>query len=754
MATTPLRRRLFALTAAGILPLAVMAGISLYALQRQQREQVERVGVELARSVANAVDAELRSSVAILETLATTPTLDRTDLAAFRERAARVLADRPGWSGLVLSDLSGGPLMDTRVGPEIALSPLADPESFDRTLKTRRPVIGALKQHPQGGWLFAVRVPVVRDGLMRYVLTALITPHVIREVLTRQQLPGDWVISIVDAHGLRVARSRAHEETVGGRLSESGQQVLSRGGSEGSGISYTLEGERIFTTFSRLAASGWAAVLGLPTARAEAAAVGALTLYGGGILLSLGLGTLAAIWVARTITGPIAQLRAAAEIVGRRRIPKPPETSIQEIREVGAALNAAALDLARGEAERDDLLRKERRAREAAESADRAKDEFMAVLSHELRTPLNAVYGWAKMLQSGQIRDDALAEHAKNAIVRNADVQMQLVDDLLDLSRITTGKLRLETRRLQLPVVLAEAIDAVRPAAEAKGIRIDSTIDDAVPPILGDSARLQQILWNVLMNAVKFTPAGGRVHVELRRASSDLEIIISDTGEGIDADVLPHVFERFRQGDSSSTRPHSGLGIGLALVKHLVELHGGTVHARSAGKDQGATVTITLPAAPADSPAVPEDAAQDTAPVIPHATVARLDGLRVIVADDDPEGLMLAETILTRAGADVRTCRSAAEALGLLLEWRPDVLVSDIEMPGEDGYALIRQVRALPAGSGGMTPAIALTAYGRSQDRLRSVSAGFNMHVPKPVDPGELTAIVASVAGGRSQRQT
>ena len=732
------------MTAAAILPLAVMAGISLHALQRQQLAQAERVGVELARSVANAVDAELRNTVASLETLATSPSLDTMDLPAFRERARRILAVRPNWSGILLSDATGTPLMDTRVDPGSTPSPLAERESFDRTLKTRAPVVGSLKQHSQGGWLFAVRVPVVRGGAPRYVLTAVITPEAVRGVLTRQQLPEDWVISVIDANGLRVARSRAHDATLGGRLSESGQEVLRRGGSEGSGISYALEGERIYTIFSRLPASGWFAVLGLPTARAESAAAGALTLYGGGILLSLGLGTLAAIWVARTITGPIAQLRAAAETVGRRRIPKVSGTSIQEIRDVAAALNAAAMDLARGEAERDDLLRKERRAREAAESADRAKDEFMAVLSHELRTPLNAVYGWARMLQSGQIRDQALAEHAKSAIVRNADVQMQLIDDLLDLSRITTGKLRLETRRLQLPTVLAEAMDAVRPAADAKSIRIESAINANIPPILGDPARLQQVLGTVLMNAVKFTPAGGHVLVELRLQDSDPEIVISDSGEGIDPDVLPHVFERFRQGDSSSTRPHSGLGIGLALVKHLVELHGGTVHARSAGKGRGATFTLTLPAAPPDGAGDVESPARAVTAVAPAAT-ARLDGVRAIVADDDAEGLVLAETILTRAGADVRTCRSAPEALDLLQQWRPDVLVSDIEMPGEDGYSLIRKVRALPVEQGGATPAIALTAYGRSQDRLRSVTAGFNMHVPKPADPGELVAIVASV---------
>ena len=720
-----------------------MAGISLHALQRQQREHAERVGLELARSVANAVDAELRSSVSVLETLATTPTLDTVDLAGFQERARRVVAARRGWSAIVLSDAAGRLLADTRTSELGPSSPPADRESSERTLRTRAPLVGGLERHPQSGWLFSVRVPVFRREAPVYVLSALVTPQAIRDVLTRQQLPEDWVISIVDADGLRVARSRAHEATLGGRLSDTGQDLLRRGGAEGFGISYTLEGERIFTPYSRLA-SGWVAVLGLPTARSDSAALEALTIYGGGILLSIGLGTLGAVWVARTITRPIAELRSAAEAVGRRQMPRATETSIQEIREVGAALSAAAVDLARGEAEREDLLRKERLAREAAESADRAKDEFMAVLSHELRTPLNAVYGWAKMLQAGQLRDPALVEHAKNAIVRNADIQMQLTDDLLDLSRITTGKLRLETRRVELQGVLEGALDAVRPAAEAKGIHIEAVVDRPAPPIMGDPARLQQIVWNVLMNAVKFTPPGGDVQLRLQRSGSQLQIVVSDTGEGIDADVLPHVFERFRQGDSSSTRSHSGLGIGLALVRHLIELHGGTVAAESAGRGHGATFTLTLPAAPEsamDVGSLPRTGVPSTA----HGDVVRLDGLRVLVADDDRDGLVLAETILTRAGAEVRSCGSAADALRLLKQYRPDVLVSDIEMPGEDGYSLIRKIRTLAPDEGGATPAVALTAYGRAQDRLRSLSAGFNMHVPKPVDPGELTAIIASV---------
>jgi signal transduction histidine kinase/ActR/RegA family two-component response regulator len=750
----PLRRRLVVLTAAGILPLALLAGLSLFALQAQQQAQAERVGLELARSVANAIDAELRKAVSILETLATTPTLDRDDLSGFRDRARRVLDSRPAWAGIVLTDPAGTPLVDTRSAEGSALLPVAERESFRRLVETRAPTVGSLTRHAEKHWLFAVRVPVMRGARVRHVLTALVTPESVREVLNRQRLPDDWVISVVDANGLRVARSRAHEETLGGRLTESAQRVVSGARVEGVGLSTTLEGERIFTPYARVESSGWTAVLGMPTTLVEAAAARSLAFYSTGLLLSIAAGTLAAQWVARTITRPIGQLRGAAEALGRKQVQKFPATSIQEIREVGAALEAAAQELAAGEAEREDLLRKERRAREAAESADRAKDEFMAVLSHELRTPLNAVYGWARMLQSGQLRDQATTVRAVDAIVRNADVQVQLIDDLLDLSRISSGKMRLDVRRVDTQAVLQAALDAVRPAAEAKTIRIHPTLDPDAGVVIGDPGRLQQVAWNLLMNAIKFTPAGGTVHVGLQRIHSSLSLTISDTGRGIAPDMLPHVFERFRQADSSSTRAHGGLGLGLALVKHLVELHGGTVSAQSDGEGLGATFTVTLPIAVADAPAhrVPQ-APVGAAAVAPPMQTVRLDGIRVLVTDDDREGLALAEAILTRVGAEVRTCRSAEETLHLLTEWRPDVLVSDIEMPGEDGYSLIRKVRALGTDEGSGTPAIALTAYGRPQDRLRALAAGFNMHVPKPVDPGELTTIIADLVGTPEQPQ-
>jgi PAS domain S-box-containing protein len=383
-------------------------------------------------------------------------------------------------------------------------------------------------------------------------------------------------------------------------------------------------------------------------------------------------------------------------------------------------------------------------ARAQAESANRTKDVFLAVLSHELRTPMNAVYGWARMLQMGQI-DEAATPRAFEAIVRNSHVQLQLIDDLLDMSRIMSGKMRLDIRPVDLPRVLEAALDAVRPAAEAKGLRLQPLIDPNAGPVNGDPDRVQQIVWNLLMNAIKFTPKGGRIQVTLQRVNSHLEIVVSDTGVGINRELLPFIFDRFRQGDSGSTRTQGGLGIGLALVRHLTELHGGTVTGESAGEGQGATFRVRLPlaAVSAEAPGVHPTA---LATIQPYRGPS-LRGVRVLVVDDDPDALDLIATILRRAEAEAMPCSSPREALALLHSWKPHVLLSDIEMPGEDGYSLIRKVRALGEPEASRIPAVALTAYGRPEDRVRSLSAGYSMHVPKPVDPVELSVIVANLAG-------
>src|SRR5262245_26854130 len=399
--------------------------------------------------------------------------------------------------------------------------------------------------------------------------------------------------------------------------------------------------------------------------------------------------------------------------------------------------------------------KREQRARAAAEAASRAKDEFMALLSHELRTPLNAVYGWARMLSTGALEGEA-ATRALDAIVRNAQAQVQLIDDMLDISRIVAGKMRLEVRPVDLKAVIEAALDAVRPAADAREIRLRSVLDTRAIGISGDPDRLQQVVWNLLTNAVKFTPRGGRVHVHLQRVNSHVEIVVSDTGQGISPELLPHVFERLHQATGSSTPRYEGLGLGLALVRHLVELHGGSVTAHSAGRDHGATFTVSLPIAsvlPLDETDASSSSSRlhPTAPTLRGIPLPSLKGLRVLIVDDDRDGLALAGSILTSAGADTRTCDSATEAIHVLQQWRPDVLISDIEMPGEDGYALVRKVRALDAQRGGKTPAVALTAYGRVEDRLRALTAGFNMHVPKPVEPAELATVVASLAGRPSE---
>jgi PAS domain S-box-containing protein len=400
---------------------------------------------------------------------------------------------------------------------------------------------------------------------------------------------------------------------------------------------------------------------------------------------------------------------------------------------------------ARVEAERELLLAAAEAARADAESANQMKDEFLAILSHELRTPLNAIVGWAKILRSGKVDADDL-EEGLAAIDRNAHAQTQIVEDLLDISRIASGNLRLDVQRLNVGEVIEAAIAAVLPSAHAKEIHFHKLLDSLAGPVTGDAARLQQIVWNLLVNAVKFTPRGGQVQVLLERANSHIEISVIDTGIGIKPEFLPHVFDRFRQADASTTRRHAGLGLGLAIAKQLVEMHGGSIRAKSAGEGQGATFTIMLPIIVVDSrrpephPVRPgeNDFADDACPD------GALAGLKVLVVDDEADARELLRHVLVESRAEVALASSAAEALVVIKQFRPDVIVSDIGMPEQDGYDLIRQLRADPATYD--IPAAALTAFARPNDRKRSLLAGFQTHVAKPVDPAELRAVVASLA--------
>lgn len=393
-------------------------------------------------------------------------------------------------------------------------------------------------------------------------------------------------------------------------------------------------------------------------------------------------------------------------------------------------------------------LARETEARRSAEDANRLKDEFLATLSHELRTPLNAILGWSQMLQTHNLGADE-TEKALTTIERSARAQNQLIDDILDVSRIITGKLRLDVRAVDLSSVIAAAIDAARPAAEAKNIRLQTLLDPQAGPISGDPDRIQQIVWNLLSNAVKFTQKDGRVQVRLERVNSHIEIVVSDTGRGIEQEFLPYVFDRFRQSDGSMTRRHGGLGLGLAIVRQLVELHGGSVSVESTGEGQGATFTVFLPLLP-----VRREPASDAPRVHPAARTGvskdcppELADLRVLLVDDEADSRELLNLVLDLCGAQVTTANSAAEAFGAFQREKFDIIVSDIGMPEEDGFSLISRIRNLPNERGGDVPAIALTVYARSEDRVQALRAGFQMHVAKPVEPSELAVVVANLAG-------
>lgn len=422
----------------------------------------------------------------------------------------------------------------------------------------------------------------------------------------------------------------------------------------------------------------------------------------------------------------------------------------QELEQTAREQRAEMERRQRVEAELEALLAREKAARQEAEEANRLKDEFVATVSHELRTPLNMILGWARMLRTGGLDQERTAK-AVETIERSAENQAHLVEDLLDMSRLLSGKLRLDIHTLDPATIINTAIETIRPAAVARNIALHVKLDPAVSQISGDPNRLQQIIWNLLSNAIRFTSVGGTVNLQLSQDETQIIISVSDTGQGISSEFLPHVFEHFRQADSSIIRHHGGLGLGLAIVRHLVELHGGSVSADSAGANAGATFTVRLPLAPMPVDSTPlADSVKAVGWPPLDAVHPILQGLSILVVDDEEDARQLIQHVLTSYGANVITAGSASEALDTIsqqLPELPDLIVSDIGMPGEDGYSLIRKIRHLQLGTAENLPAVALTAYARSQDRMRAIAAGFQHHVPKPVEPAELATVIASLTG-------
>jgi signal transduction histidine kinase/CheY-like chemotaxis protein len=744
-----IRSHLVILVLAAAMPIIVFAAILTAIFWHQQRVAFEQRYLERVRAMSIALDRELDGHVRVLQTLAHSPLLAVDDMRGFYEQATRVKTEQRGWATVILADTTGAQVFNLRrpFGAPLPRTAFGD-AAIARVVATGQPVIAPLiKGAVLAAYTTNVGIPVKRHGIVSHVLIVAIDPPAWLEFLGRYPIAPDATMTLLDQDGVVIARTLNNERWIGQRPAPALYEK-SRVSSEGAYRSQGLEGQRFYSAHSRSTLSGWTVATGVPAAGVEAALWNSTLVMAGGAVLSAALAVGLAYLFGRKIAQPIAVLaRSAAALAAGGPLPQLPSTTITEVAETSQAFTDAAVRLQR----RETALRE---AHAVAEDANRTKDEFLAVLSHELRTPINAVYGWTRMLHAGQIAEGG-TERALDAIMRNAHAQVQLIDDLLDVSRIVTGKLRLDVRPVDLTAVVEAALDAVRPAAEAKDIRLQRVLDPGTARIMGDADRLQQVVWNLMTNAIKFTPKGGRVQVNLQRVNSHIEIVVSDTGEGISADMLPMVFERFRQDDTSSTRVHRGLGLGLALVRHLVEAHGGTVVAQSPGKGEGATFVVKLPVALAKLEEGKIERAHPMARVaLPTYAGPALEGVRVLVVDDDGDALDLATAILVSARADVKTSASAAEALDVFRVWRPDVMIADIEMPGEDGLSLIRKIRALDPTDGGKVPAVALTAYGRVEDRMKTLSAGFSMHVPKPVDPVELTTIVASLAGREAPRRT
>jgi signal transduction histidine kinase/CheY-like chemotaxis protein len=395
------------------------------------------------------------------------------------------------------------------------------------------------------------------------------------------------------------------------------------------------------------------------------------------------------------------------------------------------------------------LYREAQEARVAAEAANHVKDAFLATLSHELRTPLTSIVGWANLLKLGRLPPDETSR-AIDTILRNATSQNQIIDELLDVSRIITGKLQLDLRVIEIGSIVRAAVETVTPAANAKCIRLQLIQDPAGSWVMGDPDRLQQVFWNLLFNAIKFTAKNGRVRASVQAIGSNVEIVVQDTGLGIDPEFLPRIFERFTQGDSSSTRAARGLGLGLSIARQLAELHGGTIRAESPGVGHGSTFTAIFPRSPVAANPSGERVYTKADEAVSLDGAPDLGGIQVLVVEDDDDARALVEKVLSSQGASVKSVSNARAALDILAKERIDVLVSDIEMPGADGYQLIRELRLRPSQQGGAVPALALSAYARTEDRLRALRAGFQLHLAKPVQPSELVTVVASLAGRRS----
>ncbi|MDB5956588.1 ATP-binding protein [Ramlibacter sp.] len=727
----PLRFRLFLLAASGLLPLAIVAAIVLAYMAGEREREAQQNALAVSRALGTAIDAELRASFGVLQTLAVSDELAAQRLPEFHALVARVAADQ-GWRAVVLADAQGQVLLSSSLQLNTPRPGPVDPESMQRVLSTKQPVVGNVAVGPRNaGPAFAVRVPVLRQGTLQYVLSAVISVDEIQAVLNRQVMPSTSVVAVFDRKLTRVARTRSGG---GSHPSASLQALLERPAPEGTGTTITVEGTRSHTGYSRLPQSGWVVATGISAINASSGYYGGLGAVIAGLIASLALAAFLAWYYSRDLIDPIEALKAAAGALGRGEPVHLPPLGIAELQDVGAALELASAERDRaaqerraGEAERETLLARATDALHRGEEAGRSKDEFLAMLGHELRNPLAPM---ATALHLMARKGDPGTRSEREVMERQVAHMKRLVDDLLDVSRITGGRLEMRMQPLRLAELVRHAGQVVQPVLGLRQLELAIAPEAANLWVSGDEVRLAQVLHNLLGNAVKFTGPEEAIRLALQPGPAGAEIVVADSGVGMPPAVLGRVFDLFFQAPQGADRSRGGLGLGLAIVRNLVEMHGGTVRAESGGVGQGSRFIVHLPTVAASRPA-PEQ----------QAPGSRAGGQgRVLLVDDNQDAADTAATLLELSGYEVQVAYDPGVALTVLDRFAPDVAVLDVGLPGLSGYELAERLRSHR--NGGRCYLVALTGYGTTSDISKAHDAGFDQHLVKPARPEALLEAV------------
>jgi signal transduction histidine kinase len=726
----PLERRLFFIVLMGVLPLVLLSFAALLYNARNQREDLLEATEDTMRAMMTAVDAEIESSFAALDVLAVSPLLTAGNLPGFYEEARALLERHTGWANIVLSTPSGQQLLNAKLAYSTNPPSHFDARETRATARSGVRSVGDIVLSPVvKTHVFAVRVPVLERGSVAYVLTAMVRPDAIRAALARQRIPEQGVVGVFDHSYNVVARTLNHEAWIGKPAASGLREILHAGTQGGWGTTVTLEGVPVYSVYRRSAVTNWVAAVGIPMSVLDAPVYRSYGVLGGSILVSLLLGFAAALITSRTITQPMRDLEEAAAAVGEGHLPKVPATSLPEVRRAAVALAVAHI-------EREKLLQSERearlheeQARHLAEAASRAKDEFLAMLGHELRNPLAAIMNASQIIERvDRSPPDTPIAKAKAIIRRQASHLGRLTDDLLDAGRVMTGKINLSPRPADLAVLVQSSIDTLRNTGLFAQHELRLDLHSVWVDV--DATRVDQVVANLLTNAVKYTPPPGIVTVTVGPSDEGDQacLRVRDSGIGLEPSLLPRIFDLFVQGQRALDRSQGGLGIGLTLVRRLVELHGGRIEAVSAGPQQGSEFSIRLPAiAPVQHAESPPT----------RGTTA---GCNIVIVEDNEDVRTSLQSLLESEGHVVRVATDGPSGVAVLSEDWAQIALIDVGLPRMDGYDVARTVRARKERA---IRLVAMTGYGANDDIERGKRAGFDAYLIKPVDAARLSAVIA-----------